>query len=152
MVMVPALTSFLGVSMQSPLPPISYSGYDVWGDPIPAFGTPRNWNNDPVNNEAKRLGVRLTPPEQKIRGIPLTPAQYEQYVHLAGALAHQRLSQLIGQGAYRTATPADQKYAFRKAREGARKEIQTEDFPDVVDRGAEASEAAKERREDLVAR
>ena len=138
---LPALTSFFGVSLESPLPPVAQHGYDVWGDPVPPFGSPRNWRNDPVNAEAERLGVRLDFPEKKIRGIPLTDAQSEQYVHLSGVLAHQRLSELIGSGDYRAENAEQQKRSFTGTRSAARKETQQDYFGDVIDRGEEAKEA-----------
>lgn len=99
---IPALSALLGVGMDSPEPPLSQSGRDVWGDPIPgvnqAFGTtPRNWTADPVSQEAKAVGLYLGFPPDKIRGQKLTDGQTDEYAKLSGRLAHSRLSEVIAQ-------------------------------------------------------
>lgn len=92
---LPSLASFLGVSLESPLPPPSRAGMNVWGDTSSPLSTPPAWRNDPVNKEATAAGLALHFPTQKINGVKLTDAQYEEYIHLSGSLAHQRLEQVI---------------------------------------------------------
>lgn len=93
---LPALTALLGVGMESPLPPMSESGRDVWGEKMPGLGgAPKNWREDPVNQEVARLNYVPRSPPDTIRGQKLTAAQYDQYVQLSGGLAHTRLEQII---------------------------------------------------------
>lgn len=92
---LPSLVALFGVGLESPLPPMSKSGRDVWGDVLPPFGTPKSWNSDPVNQEFKRLGYTPNFPADTIRGQKLTSAQYDQYVQLSGRLAHARLGDVL---------------------------------------------------------
>lgn len=93
---LPALSALLGVGVESPLPPISESGRDVWGDKMPwDGGPPKNWREDPVNQEASRLNYVPRPPPDVIRGVKLTADQHDQYVQLSGKLAHTRLEQIV---------------------------------------------------------
>ena len=111
---IPALSSFLGVGLESPLPPISESGRDVWGDPLPPLGTPKSWRDDPVNQEAQRVGLYLDFPAQKINGIPLTHPEYDQYCQISGRLAHQMIEQLISMPSW-SAAPSLTKLALMKS-------------------------------------
>jgi hypothetical protein len=92
---IPALSAFLGVGLESPLPPMSENGQDVWGDKLPPFGTPPSWANDPVNKEMEQLGYTPSFPMQTIRGQSLTSEQYDDYVRLSGRLAHMRLGEMV---------------------------------------------------------
>lgn len=98
--LIPSLSAILGVGLESPEPPLSESGRDVWGDPIPGvnrfWGTsPPSWLHDPVTQEARRLNVYLGFPMQTIRGVKLTEGQYDQYAQLSGRIAHARLDDLV---------------------------------------------------------
>lgn len=93
---LPALTALLGVGMESPLPPMSQSGRDVWGDKMPGLGgPPKDWATDPVNQETKRLNFVPSMPSMAIRGQKLTADQYDQFAQLSGKLAHTRLEQMV---------------------------------------------------------
>lgn len=92
---VPALAAIFGVGLESPLPPMSRSGLDVWGDPLPPNGTPKSWRNDPVNKAFDQVGYTPGFPMDTIRGQKLTDAQYQQYVQTSGRMAHMRLEALV---------------------------------------------------------
>lgn len=128
---IPSLSAFLGIGLDSPDPPVSESGRDVWGEPLfPAggnprafglpVGTPQAWRDDPVNREADRVGLRLNFPPDTIRGVKLTPEQYDDYVRLSGRMAHMRLEALIGSEAFQGAGPAKQKKLMQGAETSAR--------------------------------
>lgn len=92
---LPSLAAIFGVALESPLPPMSRSGRDAWGDKLPPFGTPKAWHDDPVNQEFTRLGYTQNFPTNTIRGQKLTDAQFDQYVQTSGRLAHMRLEDVI---------------------------------------------------------
>lgn len=62
----------------------------VWGTPLS-----RDDKTDPVNLELERIGYVPSFPQQKIRGIKLTPDQYQDYVEQSGKLAHMRLDDIV---------------------------------------------------------
>lgn len=64
-------------------------GLSIWGGPMEA-----NINADPVNRELERLNMAPGFPAKKIRGVPLTDAQYTKYVQLSGSMAHVRLEEM----------------------------------------------------------
>ncbi len=124
---IPALAGIVGVGVESPLPPISHSGMSVWGDPL--IGGP-SFAQDPVNQEAQKIGLYPTFPMDKIRGVKLTPGQFDDYVHVSGNLAHQRLEQVIGMQSW-DAIPTGQrlklmKSVIRRSRESAAASIMIE--------------------------
>lgn len=92
---IPSLAAIFGVGLESPLPPMSRSGLNVWGDALEGHGTPVAWRNDPVNQEFERLGYTPNFPMESIRGVKLSDGQYKQYVQLSGRLAHMRLESLV---------------------------------------------------------
>lgn len=94
---LPAASMF-GIGVESPAGqvPSSASGRDVWGDKMAwNGGAPKNWDADPVNQALKAIDYPLYPPQNTIRGVQLTPPQFDEYVHLSGSLAHMRMSELI---------------------------------------------------------
>lgn len=97
---VPSMTAIFGVGLESPLPPMSRSGMDVWGQPIPmgdqiAGGTPQSWRDDPVNKAFEQVGYTPGFPMDTIRGVKLDHAQYDDYVKTAGRISHMRLEELV---------------------------------------------------------
>lgn len=117
---IPALSALLGVGLESPLPPMSETGLDIWGQPLAPFGA-SNWRADPVNQEFDRLNYTPGFPMNTIRGQKLDDAQFHQYVQLAGRMAHMRIEQLVqspGWDAIPSATRLSvMKAAIRKSRD-----------------------------------
>lgn len=111
---IPSLSALLGVGLESPEPPISESGRNVWGDKIPPFGTPPSWRNDPVNKALEQLNYTPQPPQPTIRGQKLDDQQLDDYVRVSGRLAHMRLADLTGSAAW-NAIPAPTRLAMVKS-------------------------------------
>lgn len=106
--LLPALTSMFGIGLESPLPPDTRSGRNVWGEPANDWGTPVSFRNDPVNQALKEVGYTPNFPMQTIRKVPLTSAQYDDYVRLSGRLAHMRLTDVVSTQGW-DAIPAPQR-------------------------------------------
>lgn len=89
---IPALSAMFGVSLESPLPPISKTGMTTWGEPVSYF-------HDPVRNdldkEFDRLGKTPNFPGQTINGVRLSPDQYHDYVALSGQMSSTILDRII---------------------------------------------------------
>jgi hypothetical protein len=78
---------------------------DVWGEPIANQGSlGPNWlnaiavsrvNNDPVNRELVNLEIFPAPVARKIRGVPLTDEQHDDYQRVAGRLARMSVAPLL---------------------------------------------------------
>jgi hypothetical protein len=117
-----SLTTLLGVSMRPPDPPPERNGRDFFGDQAPMFSTPATWRHDPVVKEAESIGYKLTPPPNKITGVTLTDAQYDEYAKNAGRLAHQRLSQLIENPSWQTATKQQKQIVMKATVDSARRQ------------------------------
>lgn len=146
--LIPSLTALLGVSLESPEPPMSQSGHDVWGQPLPPYGTPRSWVDDPVNQEASRLGLYLGFPSQKIRGVQLTGDQYAQYVQTSGRMAHMQLQNLVSSSGWDAVPDAaklqEMKSVIRDSREASAAAImlQARGTPHDIIQQATAAKAA----------
>jgi hypothetical protein len=79
---------------------------DIWGEPIqlegglgPDIFSPiyeRRITNDPVAQELIRLKVWPAPVQRKIRGVELTPEQYDKYQTYAGRFMRYNLQLLTG--------------------------------------------------------
>ena len=69
----------------------------AWGQPIGShmMVSPSTYQQDPVVDRMRALGLGMTPLERKITGIPLTDQQYGDYARTAGMLTHQRLSAMV---------------------------------------------------------
>lgn len=78
---------------------------DVWGEPIPsrdaliAAGVTAIYaqqiSRDPVNLAMEQLGVYPAQIERRIRNVPLTEAEYDDYSRLAGRMAKLRLDTIV---------------------------------------------------------
>jgi hypothetical protein len=90
--MIPSLAAIFGVGLESPLPPLTKSGRDVWGMPE---GTLSHAASDPVDQELNHLGYTPNFPPEKIKGVKLTDAQYDDYLKTAGPLARVRIESLM---------------------------------------------------------
>lgn len=123
---------------------------DIWGEPIPnkaVFGIPglsaiyeTKVNNDPVNHKLLSLSYFPAMPERKIRGVPLSDQQYDDYCRIAGRLARYDLEQLITPEF--DDIPAEHQHAMVQghvsvARERAREMIMAQ-YPDIMDKAREA--------------
>lgn len=96
--------------------------YDLWGQPMPNQGSlgpdalsavyESRVNNDPVNQEMVRLGVSPAMPEKKIKGVQLTPDQYEEFQTTAGRLAKVQLDQMVNAPEWQAAPAFAQKEIF----------------------------------------
>ena len=75
---LPMLTAVYGVSLRPPIPGFNPAKRDVWGQPK---GTVYN---DDVDRNLRRIGVYPELPPRKIRGVELTPDQYDVYQQVAG--------------------------------------------------------------------
>lgn len=79
---------------------------DIWGEPIKLEGgfgpdvlSPiyeSRIMNDPVAQELIRLKIWPAPVERKIRGVELTPEQYDTYARYAGRFMRYNLDLLVG--------------------------------------------------------
>lgn len=155
MASIPVITAMfvpaaLGVGLESPVPPLSENGRDVWGDKLPwAGGTPQSYNNDPVNQELSHIGYTMKFPANEITGVKLTDQQFDQYVLQSGTLAHTRIGELIqspGWDAVPTGTRLKViKSIVRASREAAATAIrlQAQGTPnDIIKRASDAKFAA----------
>lgn len=147
---VPALAAIFGVGLESPLPPMSRSGMDVWGEALPGQGgTPQSYRDDPVNKAFERVGYTPGFPMDTIRGQKLTPEQFDQYVQLSGRLSHMRLEALVTSNGW-DSIPAPtrlsvMKSAIRKSRDIAATSImlQSQGTPhDIMKAATDAKLAA----------
>jgi len=78
---------------------------DVWGEPIVRGGSlgidaynpiyESQITNDPVNQALISAGVFPSKLRNKIRGVELTPEQYDRYSMVAGRMAKQRLNAVV---------------------------------------------------------
>lgn len=103
---------------------------DVWGEPIankdvlgPAGFSAiyeSRVNNDPTSKALLNLGIYPSQPERKIRGVPLTDQQYDDYCRLAGRTTKMRLDTIIKQAGFTNLPAASQIDAIRKTIEKAR--------------------------------
>lgn len=72
---------------------------DMFGEPITTgSGTVDRYANDPVVKRMDELHIGLAPVERKIRGVPLTPQQYDDYARISGRMAKMELDAIVGSG------------------------------------------------------
>lgn len=72
---------------------------DIFGEPIPSHMqiTPTRVNPDRVIGAMQQVEVWPRQVDKKIRGVTLTPDQYEDYARTAGKLLHDRLAGRVAQ-------------------------------------------------------
>ena len=92
---MPILTSLAGVPMSSPLPLGERNGLDAWGEDYN-----KSWFHDPsqndlVDSEMKKIGLKAQFPGRSVNGNKLNDEQYTAYIKLAGTDAKQRLQTLM---------------------------------------------------------
>jgi hypothetical protein len=81
---------------------------DLWGEPLPNQGAlgpdllspvlQSHINSDPVNRALVDLKFAPAPVEHKIRGVELTPQQFDDYARIGGRLAKMQLDAIVGPG------------------------------------------------------
>jgi N12 class adenine-specific DNA methylase len=82
-----------------------YPRRDVWGQPIPNLGAiggrgltaiyMQQANADPVNQAMLQLGIYPAPVDRKIRNVPLSDAQYDDFSRIAGRMTKMNLNKLV---------------------------------------------------------
>lgn len=94
----------------------------------------RKRSNDPVVVEMLRLGITPSPVEKRIRGVTLTPQQYDDYQRIAGIMTKQRLDQYVRSGMYERSTDAQRRdrigEIFKYSRETARNQMMSK-YPQI---------------------
>lgn len=130
------------------LPPMR----DLWGDPIDrSSGIGWGWdfvspiaskadNPDPVTKEIIDNRISISFPDRNIEGVRLTPAQYDQYMEIAGKGAKAYLDDLVKQPTFQQMSPGPDgmkaeiiKNVINGFREQARGQLMMRD-PDLRDR------------------
>ncbi len=85
---------------------------DIWGEPMAnrealiAAGVTaiyeQRMSRDPVNLAMLELGVHPAAAERKIRNVPLTDDQYDDFQRIAGRMAKMRLDRIVNSPQWRT--------------------------------------------------
>jgi hypothetical protein len=101
-------------AIKAKVPGLSESLYprrDIWGEPIPnsndlgARGLTAIYmqkaNNDPVNQAMLQLGIYPAPVTRKIRNVPLTDAQYDDFSRIAGRMTKMNLNKIVNSQEWR---------------------------------------------------
>lgn len=93
--------------------------------------------NDPVINELIRLKIAPSKPTRQIRGVDLTPEEYERLQEVTGGTARKALTNLVNDPQWPKLNDDAKteliEAAFRKARDFGRASVLTQ-FPDIVPR------------------
>lgn len=113
---------------------------DIFGNPIPNGGSIENYKTDPVVQRMDALQVGVGRLHPKIRGVPLTEAQYDDYSRIAGRLAKQRLDGIVPQDGF-SQMPAESqiktiKKIIESSRESARTAIMMQN-PEIIQKAQE---------------
>lgn len=109
---------------------------DAWGRPVEHQGrlgpdiaspfpisAPRH---EPINEEAQRLGLKVTHPSRTVKGQRLTDDQFHAYKQLAGGLLASGFNQLIASPGWQGMTPDQQRKAYDKLKDASRKAARDE--------------------------
>jgi hypothetical protein len=88
---------------------------DIFGEPLPNLPSlggraisaiyESQVNNDPVVQAFNQLGIFPANVDKKIRGIELTPQQFDDFQRIGGRLMKQRLDALVASQAFQTLPP-----------------------------------------------
>lgn len=116
--MLPALSGFFGVGLESPLPPVSKAGLDVWGNPVSAWFDPTSTDLD---KEAQKIGYPLTIAPDTLKGIKLTDDQYKTYATLSGMTARHLLTNLTSSTGWNSIPDKTKFNLFREVINNSRK-------------------------------
>ena len=104
---------------------------DVWGRPIVNEGgvgpdiispiwTSRD-RQDPISEEALRVGATISPPSRKVAGERLSAKEYDSYQEVTGQLARRWVGEAISSPGYKSLSVDDQAKAIEDAMSAARK-------------------------------
>lgn len=108
---------------------------DAFGNPIPNSGSIEHYANDPVVQRMEALQIGMGKLGQKIRGVPLSEQQYDDYSRLAGRLAKQRLDGIVPQDGFSQMPAENQIKTIKKivesSRESARSAIMMQN-PEII--------------------
>lgn len=124
---------------------------DMFGEPITTgSGTVDRYANDPVVKRMDELHIGLAPVERKIRGVPLTPQQYDDYARISGRMAKMELDAIVGSGpAFGMMPPETQiksiKEIVSRARESAATLIMMQSYGganDILKKAVDSKDAA----------
>jgi hypothetical protein len=96
--------------------------------------------HDPVVDEMIRLGVTVSPPQQRIGGVELTPLQYDEYAQMVGQTAKRVLDQMVSQPSFEgLPDPLREEMidsVFKMSREQARAVMMAR-YPDIIRQGVQ---------------
>lgn len=114
---------------------------DMFGEPIPSGGPDPSYFNDPILKELEALQIKPGFLSRKIRSVPLTDQQYDDYSRIAGRLTRIQLQAYISMPWWHQAPVADRfnivKTAIDGSRESARTQIMMQ-YPDIVQKAMDA--------------
>jgi len=98
---------------------------------IDPFNTQKAINN-PVINEAKKVGVNIGLANQTVSGIKLTDAEYSQYQKVQGKILEKYLTALIKDGNYQNLGANDKEKQFSKSITDVRSQVKDVIFPALM--------------------
>lgn len=110
--LLPVLAGIFGVGVESPLPPQGKYKYTVWGQ-----DNSKPWEDrpaDPVTDAYARLGKSPGYPPEKLRGVKLTPEQYEEYQKSYGQLTYRAISHVVTMPGFQKLPASRQEELIRK--------------------------------------
>lgn len=87
---IPSLAGLFGVGMESPLHFPGEHTRDVWGEPATDHPV-----SDTVTQTLSRIGVSPGYAPKKIRGVTLTPEQYDRFQDLSGHMMKQAVANVV---------------------------------------------------------
>lgn len=93
-----SLTDMIFNEAQAKVPWLSQGLYprrDMFGEPIPSSGPVQNYANDPTVKMMGELHMKVGRLEHKIRGVPLTDKQFDDFSRIAGRTAKMLLDSAV---------------------------------------------------------
>lgn len=138
----PSLAALFGVGLESPLPPPSKQGMNVWGQSDQVSSS----TGDLADKELKRLGYTVNFPPQTIRGVKLTDQQYADYIRISGRLIKSRLDELIGSDMWNAASDNLKSALVKKTVSSRRRAAQTAVMMQSQNTGNDIAAQARERK------
>ncbi|MBI5573498.1 MAG: hypothetical protein HY919_02960 [Elusimicrobia bacterium] len=114
---------------------------DIWGEPVRGGGgrlaiidpfVSKTAINDPIINEAKRVGEAIGMPSQIISGIKLTNGEYDIYQNYQGKALKETLKNLINSEEYKQSSITEQADLFSSAEREVRNQINDIIFPALM--------------------